>query len=413
MKKIFTLFFVLLFVNLLTYAVDLTVTGSFPSNSWDNTNASYKMTEIGTTGIFSLEKTLPAGTYEYKVFFSGTWNGPTDGDNRKFVLDAEKTVKFYAKSNGTNIWFFSDAQQLYVIGAVVGGWDVANMKLMTNSTTDAKYTADVVAGNCKIVVKDKNDAIVWNDITPTDQIVGGTGNYTIKFDFTTFTFSAESNSTVIPAISTISNSYIFVGQDPTSAAWYNGSATFQTENFNTKNLGSVTNPIYLGGEILTAPVMNGVTVKMYYQIDDLAVKEIILPFESNDGTTNTKWKSTAGTNVFDGFSLVKAQTYSLKVWFSATDGTVTLWDSNNMANYVATFTYDLGTGLNPTENQISITTQNGLLSTTFSGNANIELFNFSGQLIQSGNFNEQFSKQLNNGIYILKLNGISHKVIVK
>lgn len=185
MKKIFTLFFAMLFVNIFTYAADLTVTGSFPDNVWNNANASYKMTEIGTTGIYSLEKTLPAGTYEYKVFFTGTWNGATDGDNRSFVLDTQKTVKFYAKSNGSTISFLCDAQNLYVIGAVVGGWDAANLKLMTKTSTAAEYTADVVAGNCKIVVKDKNSAIVWNDITPTDQNVGGTGNYTIKIDFST------------------------------------------------------------------------------------------------------------------------------------------------------------------------------------------------------------------------------------
>lgn len=38
------------------FAADLTVTGSFPGNSWNNANAEYKMTEIGTTGVYSLEK---------------------------------------------------------------------------------------------------------------------------------------------------------------------------------------------------------------------------------------------------------------------------------------------------------------------------------------------------------------------
>ena len=126
------------------FAADLTVTGSFPGNSWNNANAEFKMTEIGTTGVYSLEKTLPAGTYEFKVFYSGTWNGPTAGDNRVFTLATEKTVKFYAKLNGTQILFFSDAQELYVIGAAVGGWDVASMKLMTNTAAEAAYTVDVV-----------------------------------------------------------------------------------------------------------------------------------------------------------------------------------------------------------------------------------------------------------------------------
>jgi len=413
MKKIITLFFVLLVVNVLTFAVDLTVTGTFPDNSWNNANASYKMTEIGTTGIYSLEKTLPAGTYEYKVFFSGTWNGPTDGDNRVFVLTSEKTVKFYAKSNGTTISFLSDAQNIYVIGAAVGGWDAASMKLMTNTSSAAEYTADVVAGNCKIVVKDKNNAIVWNDITPTDQNIGGTGNYTIKLNFSTLSFSATANNAVVPDISKISDSYIFVGQDPATATWYNGSATFQTESFNSKNLGSVTAPIYLGGEVLTEPIMDGVTATMHYQIDDLAVKDVNLPFNSNNGTLNTKWKSTAGTNVFDGYTLTKSQTYSLKVWFSATDGTVTLWDSNNMANYVATFIYDVQTASQNTNNFCPVIVRDGCLYLNFTERTNLEIMSLNGQMIESGIFTGQFIKQLNKGLYIVKIDGFSQKVIVK
>jgi len=413
MKKIITLFFSILIANVLAYAVDLTVTGNFPDNSWNNANASYKMTEIGTTGIYSLEKTLPAGTYEYKVFFSGTWNGATDGDNRTFVLTTEKTVKFYAKSNGTTISFLSDAQNIYVIGAAVGGWDAASMKLMTNSATAAEYTADVVAGNCKIVVKDKNNAIVWNDITPADQNIGGTGNYTIKVDFATLSFSATANNPVVPHISKISNSYIFVGQNPATATWYNGSATFQTESFNSKNLGSVTSPIYLGGEVLTEPVLDGVTATMHYQIDDLAVKDVNLPFDSNNETLNTKWKSTTGTNVFDGYTLTKSQTYSLKVWFSATDGTVTQWDSNNMANYVATFIYDVQTATKNTTSLSPVIVRDGYLNMTFAERTNVEIISLNGQTIESGNFTGRFVKQLNNGLYIVKINGNSQKVIIK
>ncbi len=284
---------------------------------------------------------------------------------------------------------------------------------MTNTASAAEYTADVVAGNCKIVVKDKNNAIVWNDITPTDQNIGGTGNYTIKVDFATLSFNATANNAVVPDISKISNSYIFVGQNPATATWYNGSATFQTESFNSKNLGSVTSPVYLGGEVLTEPIMDGVTVTLHYQIDDMAVKDVNLPFDSNNGTLNTKWKSTAGTNVFDGYTLTKSQTYSLKVWFSATDGTVTLWDSNNMANYVATFIYDVQTASGNTKNVSPVIVRDGCLNLNFSENTNVELMNLNGQKLESGNFTGQYVKQLNKGIYILKINGISEKVIVR
>ncbi|MDD4488898.1 MAG: hypothetical protein PHD30_00140 [Paludibacter sp.] len=415
MKKI--TFIVLLLISALSiFAVDLTVTGSFPDNSWVNNNTDFLMTEIGTTGIYKLEKTLPAGTYEFKVFYTGTWNGPSDGDNRVIVLTEEKTVSFYAKIDGA-IRFFSDVQELYVLGSTVGGWDAANMKLMTNSTADATYTADVVAGTYKIVVKDKNGGIVWNDITPADQTVGGTGNYTIKLDFATFAASATANAPVIPSITGLSDSYIFVGENPDNATWYNANATYQAENFHEKNLGTVSSVLFLGGEIKTTPVLDGVTVKLFYEIEDqgvkLGVNEVGIPWLANDGD-KSQWKSATGTNVLTGTTLVNGNTYSLHVWFNATEGTTTLWDSNNMANYVATFIYDASTNTQVNRNiGVRIYTEYGLVRADFEGMAVVELFSITGQQLKSVQVNNEFSETVRPGVYVLRINDKSHKVIVK
>ena len=412
MKKITLLLCVMFMVSFSIHAADLTVTGSFPDNNWQNNNAGYLMTQIGITNIYFLEKTLPAGTYDFKVFYTGTWNGAAGGSNARIILTTEKTVKFYAKDNGTSINFVCDAQELYVIGDPVGGWSSANMKLMTNTITDARYTADVVAGDYKIVSLNGSE-IIWNFITPNNSNVSGSGNYSIKLDYSTFAVNATSNGSVIPAISSITNSYIFVGGDPVSAAWFNGSATAQPENFNTKNLGSVTTPIFIGGEIQTAPIIVGVTVKMFYQIDELAVNEITLPWDSNNGTTSTKWKSTAGTNAFAGYSLTNGTTYSLKVWFNATDGTATVWDSNNSANYVASFTYNLSTGMNLNQSSVSILSESGLINAKFDGTANVELYTFNGQLINKVIVENHFNQKVNSGAYLLRINGETHKLIVR
>jgi len=415
MKKI--TFLVLLLVTALSLsAVNLNVVGSM--NGWNNNDAGYLMTQIGTSGIYTLEKTLAAGSYEFKVVYSNTWNGAS-GDNRKFVLSEQKAVKFYAKDNSGTVLFFSDAQELYVIGATVGGWDAANMKLMTNTTTDATYTADVVAGTYKIVSKDINNNIVWNDITPADQTVGGTGNFTIKLDFATFAASATANAPVDPSLTGLSDSYIFVGSDPESATWYNANATYQAENFHGKNLGSVTTPVYIGGEIKTTPILDGVTVKFFYELEDVAtstklgVNEVNIPWSVNDGD-KSKWKSTAGTNVFTGASLVKGNAYKLNVWFNATDGTATLWDSNNSANYVATFTYDVGTNNLENENiGHRVYVQSGLIRAEFEGMAVVELYSITGQQLKSVQVNNEFSETVRPGVYVLRINDKSHKVIVK
>lgn len=396
------------------FAADLTVTGSFPGNSWNNANAEFKMTEIGTTGVYSLEKTLPAGTYEFKVFYSETWNGPSAGDNRVFTLASEKTVKFYAKDNGgSTTRFFCDAQELYVIGAAVGGWDVASMKLMTNTAAEAAYTVDVVAGGYKIVVKDKNSNIVWNDITPSDQSVSSTGNHTFKLDFAAFTVTATANGQTTPSLSSLSNSFITVGQDMNTAAWYNANSTAQAENFNAKNLGSISSPLYIGGEITTAPVLDGVTVKMFCQIDELAITEIPLVWISNNGTTSSKWQTAAGTDIFSGYTLAKGTAYKLKIWFNATDGTTTLWDSNNMANYVADFTYDITSAIDNQNSSLKLSGSNHNVKATFNGEAQVELFTLSGQLIRNAKVANEFSQAVSAGAYILRINGTAHKVLVK
>lgn len=89
MRKIFTLLFVLCIPSFM-FALNLTVTGNFPGNSWNNSNPDYLMTEIGTTGVYMLEKTLPAGTYDFKIFNTGAWDGAGIGDDRQIILTAKK-----------------------------------------------------------------------------------------------------------------------------------------------------------------------------------------------------------------------------------------------------------------------------------------------------------------------------------
>jgi hypothetical protein len=412
MKKIFTLFVAMLCSASLLFAVDLTLTGSFPDSNWDNDNPDYKMTEIGTSGVYLLEKTFPAGTYEFKIFNTGTWDG-YGRENRKFTLTAEKSVRFYAKKNGDNNRFFSNAEEIYVMGDPVGGWEAAKIKLMTNSATDATYTSDMVAGAYKLIVKDQKGDILYDEITPNNMSVTANGNHTIKLDFATFAVSTTANGSVDPSLSALSSSYIFVGEMPEAATWYNASGTFQSENFHSKNLGTFTNPIYLGGELLTTPILEGVVVKMNYQIDELGVKEVILPFSANEGD-NAKWKSTVGTNIFSNYTLTKGQTYNLNVWFTATKGETTLYDSNNSQNYAATFTYDIGTSAtNAALNKnLQLITENGL-RVVLKSKSQVELFTSSGQKMHSGVYDNEFAIKLNKGIYILQINGLGYKVAIR
>ncbi|MDD3078544.1 MAG: T9SS type A sorting domain-containing protein [Paludibacter sp.] len=411
MKKITFLLFAFLLANFVTYATDINVVGSF--NGWNNADSEYTMTANGND-IYTLQKTLAAGDYTFKVVYYNTWDGPDDGSNRKFTLTEETTVTFYAKENGSNILFFCDAQELYIAGACLGadGWN--NPVAMTMSSTDATYTADMVSGEYKIISYGESGTI-WSDITPNNLNIDATGNFTIKLDFATFAISSSANGETTPTLNGIGNSYIFVGDDVATATWYNGSASYQSENFNSHDFGSVTSPIYIGGEAITTPVATGVTTKLGYQIDNLGLNEVVLPYDSDNGTESTKWKSTTTVNAFSGYTLTRGQAYSLNVWFYATDGTSTFYDSNNSANYVATFTYDISTNNNqPITSSTHITLKNQTIYATFEGSTQIALYSMNGQLIDSRLVHENYSMQLAKGMYMLKINNEKvQKIVVR
>lgn len=56
---------------------------------------------------------------------------------------------------------------------------------------------------------------------------------------------------------------------------------------------------------------------------------------------------------------------------------------------------------------------NKTIQATFEGNAKVQLFSVSGQLIDQTTTNESYAKEVEKGIYILAVNGKFFKVIVK
>ncbi|GAB1415485.1 hypothetical protein MASR2M117_08910 [Paludibacter sp.] len=409
MKKFITLF-LLIFISVdFAFSLDLTVAGSFPGANWQNNNSEYKMTQIGETGVYKLTKTLPAGNYEYKVFETGTWNGPSDTRNRQFTLSEEKEVNFYAKSTNQ---FVCSAQQLYMIGTASGGWGDNDRKSMTMTSTGAIYTFSTGSNNTeyKIInlhVNNNVPGIVWNDVTPANQSIGDAGNYTVTLDISTFGVSVQRN------VEGIHSSYVFIGSNPSTATFYKCSAVDAEKSaFNGINLGA-RKTLEFGGEVKTNPIIGeGINVKAYYQINEMGVHEINIPWEKNDNG-NSVWKNTEGINILSGHSLTDFQEYDLKVWFAANTGNVTVYDSNESDNYVARFTYDSTlTGTSDIQNNYRISTNNGNLKVFLDEIAHIELYTITGQLISSKDYDNVFLQTVQSGIYMLRINGKTHKVVV-
>ena len=86
--------------------------------------------------------------------------------------------------------------------------------------------------------------------------------------------------------------------------------------------------------------------------------------------------------------------------------------SSSTAGYKATFTIPLGTGIATVPNDFALSVANKTISARFSGAASIQLLTISGQLIENRVANGNFQKSVQQGIYIVKVNGKSYKVVV-
>ncbi|MFV0390869.1 MAG: T9SS type A sorting domain-containing protein [Paludibacteraceae bacterium] len=116
-------------------------------------------------------------------------------------------------------------------------------------------------------------------------------------------------------------------------------------------------------------------------------------------------------NILSG--LASNTTYKLHVWAKSWGTGGDSWLSNGGVDYVATFTTDNPTGVSLSEATTKIFVENNVVRAIFSGSARVELYSATGQQLKSIVTNNEFSETLRSGIYILRINGESHKVLVK
>ena len=146
-------------------------------------------------------------------------------------------------------------------------------------------------------------------------------------------------------------------------------------------------------------------VTMYFGTDGVDFSPVTLSYVEDAGNNSKHYGEGQGD-----ISSLDPGVYSLYIYFRAGDQ----YDSNNSANYVATFTViDTSTALDKTKSGLSIRAANGKITARFEGNADVKLYSVSGQLINSGVVSGEFSQEVQRGVYILHINGAAHKVLVK
>lgn len=217
----------------------------------------------------------------------------------------------------------------------------------------------------------------------------------------TFTILLSCFSIVTWAQSWCGNSFITVND-----YWYTGSNGYVHEGgyFNGANIGTFTTSSFnLGGELQVWPATDN-PATLYYSIDNGSFTAISLPRTGSDGN-NSKHYGSASVSL-TGLS---NGSHTIKVYFQA--GSV--YDNNGGADYVANFNVDFGTGYKAIDADLKVSVKNGFVSALFSGQAHIELFSITGQQLKSVVVNNEFSEKVNPGVYVLRVNGKAHKVLVK
>ena len=136
-------------------------------------------------------------------------------------------------------------------------------------------------------------------------------------------------------------------------------------------------------------------------------------------------KATANINIMALATLNGTNTYVLEVtiskrqyytggsWNSMIPGDQTVGYSSTVAGYKATFTKSIGTGLSKIESSLKISTESGKVTARFDGKADVQLFTSTGQLISSASAENEFSRTVKSGVYLLRIDGQSHKVLVQ
>ena len=199
--------------------------------------------------------------------------------------------------------------------------------------------------------------------------------------------------------------------------WIGSNPSFGTE-LNGANLGTVSS-LAIGCDMkYWSDTQDRTGGAFYYKIMSADNSTEVVPMVevvwTQSGPTGNDYQGIHATNVNVLSGLANSTTYKLHVWAKNWGtGQGDSWLSNSGANYVATFTTDLGTNVNNTKSALKIYTLKNEIKAEFTGNANIELFSITGQLIKSVNATNNFSSAVHPGIYMLRINGATHRVLVK
>ncbi len=223
--------------------------------------------------------------------------------------------------------------------------------------------------------------------------------------------------------------YSFNNSNWTDGSWLNNTV-FEGFSFGTPTA-LVLNGGAGNGWTDDTPGYNATSFVLYYRVykSDATPgvwNQIALDVQAYKSGNNSIYeKSNAAIDLLALATVVGTNTYTLEVamsknqfytggnWNSMIPGGQAVAYSNTVAGYKATFIKSISTNLKRLNLNTTVIIKNNSIQAQFSGAANVELYSLSGQLITKSVASNQFVHSVNRGVYLLRINGEVHKVIVQ
>ncbi len=181
-----------------------------------------------------------------------------------------------------------------------------------------------------------------------------------------------------------------------------------------------------------SPGYNETSFKIYYRVYESASApgdwaSIDLSNQAYHSTNNYIYdKSDAAIDILSLATLSGTNTYTLEVvmsknqfydggnWNSMVPGGQAVGYDSSIAGYKATFIKNnTSTGaISPVDNAVKIFTHSGKIVAELSEASNVDLYAITGQLICTEKSTSQFSREVESGTYLIRINGKVQKILV-
>lgn len=407
----------------------------YPGDVWPMANATFGATFINEggsqkvmftenaaeTGLYELDIPVgewseilfsrydPTGEYVWQDFpsavpYNGTFNCVTVvGWASNYVLSSYPPAPLRIKFKNTVGWNNVNIYAWSPAGNVFGTWPGATMSVEANNWHS--YQIDFHKG-FGAHVSNFADGGGYEEL-----LLKGEGI------LVSTCFETLNGTDVIPCACPkpeILKSSISVGEASVPANWYNAKSTNHATNLQGANLGTFLNAaaFKLGGSITVTSMMD-IDAELHYMINNNpALSGKLALAEVSTSLMNGNVFEIVSTDILSSFSLADGD-HTIALWFTSAVDDIDDTDDNSGAKYTANFKLDANaTGINSSELVKSVTVENGQIIALFEGSAQVELFTSIGQLLLTKTFSDEFVYPAQQGIYIIRINGETYKLLV-